>query len=185
MFEKIQNRTVFCSNSIISIGVILFIVSGFSCSSKKERPSPLKMDSTQVGSTKVKIEFSSPGVKGRDIFGIGYGYLEPYKELWRTGANKSSSIAFDQDLLFDSTLIPQGKYSIFTIPDAKTWVVILNKDSEQWGSSYYQDSLDIVRMRIKVSHTKMIQERMKLYFENDSLKFAWEYVRWSIPLINP
>lgn len=185
MFEKIQNRTVFCSKSVIFTGFVLFFIGGLSCSSKKERPSPLRMDSTIIGSAKMKLEFSSPSVKGREIFGIGSGYLEPYMELWRTGANKSSSISFDENILIDTILIPKGKYSIFTIPDAKTWVVILNKDSEQWGSSYYQDSLDVMRLRVKISHTKELQERMKLYFEDDSLKFNWEYVKWSIPLSNP
>ncbi len=166
------------------IGVLLAI--GFlSCSNKKEPPSPYRMDSTQIGGTPIKVEYSSPGVKGRDIFGIGSGYLVPYKELWRTGANKSSSISFDKDLVIDSVLIPKGKYSIFTIPDAKTWIVILNKDAEQWGSSYYQDSLDVFRSRVKVTRSKELQERMKFFIKDDSLKFNWEYIKWSIPLINP
>lgn len=156
-----------------------------SCSNKRERPSPLRSDTTQIGNTSVILEYSSPGVKGRDIFGIGSGYLVPYKDLWRTGANKSSSIAFDKELKLDSTLIPKGKYSIFTIPDAKTWIVILNKDAEQWGSTYYNDSLDIFRSRVKVNRLQELQEKMKLSVERDSLKFRWEYIEWSIPLSNP
>lgn len=150
-----------------------------------ERPSPLRADSTKIGNTNIVVEYSSPGVKGRDIFGIGSGYLESYKEIWRTGANKSTSISFDQALLIDTALISMGKYSVFSIPDAKTWEIIFNKDSEQWGSSYYQDSLDVLRLRVNVIHYKEIHERMKLYFENDSLKFRWEYVGWSIPLTSP
>lgn len=184
MFEKIRNRTVFCSNSFIFLGVVLCL-NGLSCSSKREPPSPLRKDSVQMDNTLIKLEYSSPGVKGRDIFGIGSHYLEPYKELWRTGANKSSSIEFDQNIIIDTLLIPKGKYSIFTIPDAKTWIVILNKDYNQWGSSYYQDSLDVARFKVNVGRTAQLQERMKLYLEDDSLKFNWEYVKWSIPLAIP
>ena len=185
MLKKIQNRTVFCSNPIILIIGFLFSIGILGCSNKRERPSPLRSNIAQIGSTTVTLEYSSPGVKGRDIFGIGSGYLVPYKELWRTGANKSSSIAFDKDLKLDSVLIPKGKYSLFTIPDAKTWIIILNKDAEQWGSTYYQDSLDIFRSRIKVTRLQELQERMMLSIEIDSLRFRWEYIQWSIPLSNP
>jgi hypothetical protein len=185
MIQKSQKRTVYCSKSTVYFVLLILIIGEFSCSNQKERPSPLRMDSIQIGETKIGVEFSSPGVKGRDIFGIGSGYLEPYKEIWRTGANKSTSLSFDQDLYFDTALVEKGKYSIFTIPDAKTWEIILNKDSEQWGSSYYQDSLDVLRIRVEVVHYKELHERMKLYFENDSLKFRWEYIGWSIPLANP
>ncbi|MFK7951991.1 MAG: DUF2911 domain-containing protein [Ekhidna sp.] len=163
-------------------GTILIAITCSNCANKKERPSPLRADSTSVGDTSIKLEYSSPSVRGREIFGIGSGYLVPYKSLWRTGANKSSSISINQDIIIDSTRVSKGTYSIFTIPDAKTWIVIFNKDSEQWGSTYYQDSLDVFRKRVGITRTKDLKEKMRFYIKNDSLKFEWEYIRWGIPV---
>lgn len=186
MIEKIQKRTVFCSNSVFFSAVVIFCsFSELSCTDQKERPSPLKSDSTQLADIQMSIEYSSPGVRQRDIFGIGSGYLVPYRKLWRTGANKATSIHFDQDIIIDTVRINKGKYSIFSIPDAKTWEVIFNQDHEQWGSSYYQESLDVLRIRVAVKSFEDLEERMQFYFQNDSLKFRWEYIGWSIPFSNP
>ena len=87
--------------------------------------------------------------------------------------------------MIDSTRISKGTYSIFTIPDAKTWIVILNKDSDQWGSTYYQDSLDVFRKRVKIKRTRELKEEMKLHVHNDSLKFEWEFIKWGIAISNP
>ena len=157
-----------------------------SCSSDpKKRPSPLRSDSSQVQGVNVYIEFSSPGVKNRAIFGAGTDYLVPYSEVWRTGANNATCIAIADDLMVDTFALDSGNYSIFTIPDQDQWTVIFNKEWNQWGSYNYKDSLDVFRLNVKPYYADQSQERMLFYFADDSLKFRWDKVRWAIRLNRP
>lgn len=184
MMNNIQFRTLLRTNS--KFAVLLFTIPFFfSCKTDPEnRPSPLRVENGKVDSVSIELSFSSPAVRNRKIFGTGDEYLEPYGELWRTGANKASSIELSDDLLFDSVLVKSGMYSIFTIPNEKEWTLIINKNWDQWGEYNYQDSLDVLRVNVPVEKLPSIKERMRLFIEDRSLKFEWEYTSWSVPLVN-
>jgi len=77
----------------------------------------------------IQVDYCRPYKKGRVIF----GGLEPYGKVWRTGANEATVISFNKDLLIVGKPVKAGKYSLFTIPGEKTWTVILNKETGQWG----------------------------------------------------
>ncbi|MAE84625.1 MAG: hypothetical protein CMB80_17935 [Flammeovirgaceae bacterium] len=147
-----------------------------SCSGKKEkRPSPLVVDSIQVENTTIKIEYSSPAVRKRKI----WGELVPYGEIWRTGANRASFIELDGDLVMEGKKIPAGKYSIFTIPTDSSWTIIFNEDWDQWGAFNYNQELDIIRWNIYPQKSSF-DERMKFTLDNNALKFDWEELSWSL-----
>ena len=155
------------------------------CSSDPEkRPSPLRIDSAKVGETLITITYSSPGVKGRKIFGAGPDHLVQYGEIWRTGANDATYITLDKKLTIDTFTLNAGRYAIFTIPNHDEWTDIFNQEWDQWGSYGYSQEKDLFRTKVTLKTTKTSTERMKFFFEGDSLKFSWEKSFWSIPIAN-
>ncbi|MEO9485501.1 MAG: DUF2911 domain-containing protein [Ekhidna sp.] len=186
MKAEFQFRTFFRSKSISKSILLMNVAMLLSCSSDpQKRPSPIRSDSATVHGIATYIEFSSPAVKGRKIFGDGPDYLVPHGEMWRTGANNASFINISGDLAIDTFQIDSGSYSIFTIPNQDHWVVIFNKEWDQWGSYDYKDTLDAFRLKIIPKYADQTQERMLFYFADDSLKFRWDKVRWAIPINRP
>src|SRR5688500_3003011 len=80
----------------------------------------------QVCFTEIGVKYSSPGAKGRVIF----GGLIPFGELWRTGAHDATTISFSDTVKMNGNIIPSGTYSFFTIPGRDEWTIILNKAAE-------------------------------------------------------
>ncbi|GAB4239909.1 MAG: hypothetical protein Tsb0034_16070 [Ekhidna sp.] len=182
MRDNIHYRTPICSYlKLLTLFGLIFIV-GACTNDPQKRPSPLTLDSGMVGNTKLKIEYSSPSVRGRKIFGSGPDYLVQYGEMWRTGANDATYITIDDVLQINSVLFDSGSYSIFTIPGKDEWTVIFNKEWKQWGAYHYKDSLDVLRVDVPVQQLDSLAEKMRFFVEDDSLKFRWEHVGWAIDL---
>ncbi|AUP77980.1 DUF2911 domain-containing protein [Flavivirga eckloniae] len=97
---------------------------------KTPQPSPFSKQEQKVGLTDVTIEYSRPSMKGRTIF----GNLVPYGKLWRTGANKNTTITFSDDATIDGQTLKAGSYAIFVKPDAESWEVIFYADTNNWGT---------------------------------------------------
>lgn len=105
-------------------------------------PSPKASVMQTVGLTEITIDYSSPGVKGRTI----WGDLIPYDKVWRAGANAATKITFSQDVSISETEVAKGTYSIFVIPSKGEWTIIINKDASASEGSYKQ-SEDLVRIK--------------------------------------
>jgi hypothetical protein len=99
----------------------------------------------RVGLTDVAVVYNRPSVKGRKVF----GELVPFGQVWRTGANTATSIAFSTDVKFGGADVPAGKYALYTIPEAAEWTVILSKVTGKWGSYEYDAKDDLVRIKVK------------------------------------
>ncbi len=134
-----------------------------------------------VGLTEVTVEYSSPAVRGRTI----WGGLVPYDKLWRTGANAATKLTVNKDVTIAGKPVPAGSYSIFTIPGASSWTVIVNKNASASTGSY-KEAEDVVRFS---ATPKAIAHRERLAFivsdatdDGASLDLEWEKVRVSIPL---
>ena len=185
MKSILHYRTFFRSFSTLSIGGALMMILHTQCTSTTPpRPSPLRSDSAQVHGLDAYIEFSSPGVKSREIFGAGEEFLVPFGKMWRTGANDATFLSFNGDVLINTMELDSGTYSLFTIPNQNEWMIVFNHEWKQWGSYDYKDSLDVFRIKVSPRYVDQSQERMLFYFADDSLKFRWDNVRWALP-INP
>jgi hypothetical protein len=123
------------------------------------RPSPDATVSQYVGITKITIDYSSPGVKGRKI----WGGLVPYGEIWRTGANEVTSITFGDPVKINGNELPAGTYGIHTIPRENEWEIIFSKDTEIDGSSNYDAAKDALRINVKPEEHHFM-ERMTFLF---------------------
>ena len=93
------------------------------------RVSPASEVEQMVGLTEIEIEYSRPSMRGREVF----GNLVPFGKVWRTGADNSTKISFDTDVIISEKTIQSGTYSIFSIPNKESWEIILYSDVELWG----------------------------------------------------
>ena len=136
----------------------------------------------RVGLTDFSVDYSSPAVRGRKIF----GGLLPYDKLWRTGANASTKITASRDFTFGGKPVPKGTYSVFSITGASGWTVILNKNVEIAGTDGYDTKDDVARIEVKPA-TIPARERMTFLFSDSTddatrLDLEWETTRVSIPI---
>lgn len=123
----------------------IFLIS-LSSYGQEKRPSPAMTAEGSVGATKVMINYSSPSMKGRDI----YGGLVPWGKIWRAGANEATTIEFSANVKINGQELTAGKYAFFVIPNEKEdWVLIFNKVHQQWGAYKYSKSEDALRVQAK------------------------------------
>lgn len=146
--------------------------------------SPWSETEQMVGLAKVTINYSRPSMKGRKIFGD----LVPYDEVWRTGANASTKISFDDALTIGGTKVEAGTYSLYTIPGKTAWTVIVNKNTGLWGSGGYDAKDDVARIQITpvtipTTETFTI-DVSDLGDGTANLNLYWENTKVSIPLKN-
>ncbi|HZM01181.1 MAG TPA: DUF2911 domain-containing protein [Planctomycetota bacterium] len=145
------------------------------------QPSPAATITQRVGLTDIEIKYCRPSAKGRAIF----GGLVPYGELWRTGANAATTISFSTDVKLEGQPVPAGAYSLFTIPDAKEWTVILNTVVEQSGTYEYDQSKDLLRVKVKPVALPAPVETFRIAIDElkggaATLSLAWEQT--AVPL---
>ena len=151
---------------------------------KAPQPSPAAQLKQTVGLTEITVDYSRPSAKERKVFGD----LVPYNQVWRTGANGSTDISFDTDVVFGGTAVKAGKYALYTVPGEKDWDVILYTDSELWGSpEKLEESLIAVRFKVQSEKTGQFVESLNISFDdlrNNSahLQIAWENTIIEIPI---
>ncbi|MEY3012402.1 MAG: hypothetical protein RIT45_1137 [Pseudomonadota bacterium] len=146
-------------------------------------PSPAAKVGQRVGLTDIDVEYSSPGVKGRKIWGA----LVPFDKPWRTGANRATKITFSNDVEFGGQKVTAGSYAIVSIPGKKGWTIALNRNLGLWsGGTPYDAKEDVVRVPAKTSAGPM-RERMIFTFtdttdDSTSLDLEWEKLRVSVAI---
>lgn len=145
---------------------------------KLPQPSPSGKVEQMVGLTTVKVEYSRPSARERVV----YGDLVPFGEVWRTGANKCTTIEFDGPVMFEEQPVKPGKYSLFTVPSEDMWLVILNSNTDLWGASDRKPEEDVVTVKVPVSKTEPAIETFNIGFDevkDDAamLTLTWEHLR--------
>jgi len=139
-------------------------------------PSPKASVMQQVGLTDITIEYSSPGVKGRTI----WGDLVAYDKVWRAGANAATKITFSQNVTINGTEVSKGTYSLFAIPSKAEWTFIINKDVNASEGSYKQAD-DVVRVKTipnNIASRERLQYSIVNTTDNDAyVQLEWEKIR--------
>ena len=139
------------------------------------RLSPDKMVYQKIGYTEVQINYGSPRVKGRKI----WGDLVPYNEIWRSGANEATNISFSDDVEIENNLLPAGKYSFFIIPRKnEKWTVIFNKVHDQWGAYSYDPEEDQLAFDILPRTSAGFYEELTYSFEQINFHYARLVLNW-------
>jgi hypothetical protein len=161
------------SNILILVSLLLsysFIPSLSGQSDKSARPSPPKEAKGIYQGAEVTINYSSPSVKGRVI----WGDLVPYGKVWRTGANEATTFQTNKDINIQGQILPKGKYGLFTIPGEKEWIWVFNSVWEQWGAYKYDDSKDVLRIKGTTQASPVYHEQMIFLVEKDKVILYWE-----------
>lgn len=137
---------------------------------KSQRPSPpAKVSETISNGAVVSIDYSQPSVKGRKIG----TELAPYGKVWRTGANEATVFEISKDVKVEGKALAAGKYSIYSIPGEKEWVIIFNKTWKQWGTQYTEAD-DALRVNVKAGKTAAFTEKMTFVIgKNGKVSLMW------------
>jgi len=164
----------------LSMAIIFILsLSSFGQQIKTPRPSPDATVIQFVGVTEVKIDYSSPGVKGRKV----WGELVPFGEIWRTGANEATTITFSDAVKINGSELLAGTYGIHTIPSEKEWEFIFSKDTKIDGSSNFDKEKEVLRVKAKPEEHHFM-ERMTFLFadvtdNSASVNLLWDKVEVS------
>ncbi len=171
-------------SSFAAFGILLVAATRVHAQAAPElpQPSPHARVEQRVGLTDFAVDYSSPGVKGRKI----WGGLVPYDQLWRTGANASTTFKASRDFTFGGTVVPAGTYSVFTIPGKKTWTVILNSNLKVAVTQGYDQKDDVARVSVEPQSAPS-RERLAFEFSDTTddstrLDLDWEKLRVSVPI---
>lgn len=144
---------------------------------KKKVLSPHTETMAMIGDAHIHIDYSSPGVRGRIIF----GGLVGYNTIWQAGAHKATWIETNKDLIIDGKTLPAGKYGFFTIPSNDEWTIMINKNWDQHGKDEYDEKDDVIRFKVKsiLSATTIEHLEYKVKKISDTegaISLAWEKV---------
>ena len=144
---------------------------------KAARPSPPAQATGTVNGKTIKIDYSRPSVKGRKI----WGELVPYGQVWRAGANETTTFTLYADAQVAGKKLPAGTYAFFVIPNEKEWTVIFNK-TVKWGAFSYKQEEDVLRLNVPVKKSPAFTEQLtdkispegnvSLAWENAAIEFA-------------
>jgi hypothetical protein len=134
-----------------------------------------------VGAANIEIAYSRPFRRGRTIFGSN---VVPYDRVWRTGANAATQITTSRDLMFGTTHLPAGKYTLWTLPSASGTKLIINSQTGQWGTEY-DPKRDVARIDLTTktldAPTEQFTIRVDPAGQGGVLKLAWDRTEFSIP----
>jgi hypothetical protein len=143
---------------------------------KSKRPSPPAKATGKIGGATIAIDYSSPSVKGRKIF----GGLLPYGTVWRAGANEATLIQSDKDIKVEGKSLPAGKYSLFATPGETEWTIIFNSETGQWGDKEGgAANLDPAKnvLTVKVKPVKStLSEKLVYAMTGNGFVLRWENV---------
>lgn len=143
-------------------------------------PSPRDSVELIISGKRLLVEYSRPSVRGRKII----NGVVPYGIVWRTGANAATSLVTQTDLVLAGVKIPHGAYTLYTLPSAKQWKLIINKQTGQWGT-VYNEKLDLVRIPLQKKSLKQPVEKFTITLEPTTdktgvIKLTWEKTQLSI-----
>lgn len=147
------------------------------------RKSPIAISAINHANTYIKVVYGQPYKRGRVIF----GELEPYGEVWRTGANEATEITLTDSVSMGGEVIEPGTYALFTIPEPDSFTVILNTDLGQWGAFEYNENQDYKRMKFPVRKLESPVEAFAIEFsdpvDNTSvMSLKWDVVQVNVPI---
>ncbi len=172
--------TIDTSTWLIIGGILLFIigVAIYLRWSAKRSPKAVAQ-ATQNGVT-VKVFYSQPSRKARTIFG---GVVK-YDKVWRTGANAATILELGQDVRVAGNRLAKGRYSLYTIPTATDWTIIINRRTGQWGISY-KEAADVLRFTASTRRFSPVAEQFFISFEPQpgglNMLLTWDDTQVVVP----
>jgi hypothetical protein len=157
---------------ILKISLLLFLsffAISFANAQEKLKSPPEKANGI-VNGAKIEINYGSPSVRARKI----WGELVPFGEVWRAGANEATTFETDKAITIEGLILPAGKYSFFIIPNKDECVIIFNKEAKQWGAYKYNDKMDQLRVKVKPENADSFTEKLTYTINATNVELSWE-----------
>jgi hypothetical protein len=143
---------------------------------------PAKAECKFADGKTIRIDYASPRMRGRKIF----GGLVAYGEVWRAGANEATTFVIDADINVGGKTVPMGSYTLFTLPKEDGWTLIVSKDTGEWGIPYPGEQDDFTRAPMKVSKLDAPLENFTISLDRAgdacTLRMDWETTRASVEI---
>jgi len=143
--------------------------------------SPDQVTTASLGGARIRIAYGSPRRRGRDVL----GQVVSYGQVWRTGANSATEIAFDRDMVIGGATVPAGAYSLWTIPSPDSVTLVINRQAGQWGTEYHSEQ-DLARVPMRTATVPDRRENFAISLEGTDrareLRIAWDTFVWSVPI---
>jgi hypothetical protein len=169
-------------NIAASLCLLFFAALAVAQQDKASRPSPPAKASCTAGDASINVDYSSPRAKGRKIF----GGLVPYGQEWRLGANEATTFVTSADVTVGGTKVPAGSYTLFAVPNADKWTLVISKKTGEWGVPYPGKDSDLARVDMKVSKLPAAAENFSISFDKSAagctLRVEWENTRAAIDI---
>jgi hypothetical protein len=179
---EVFNFTIITTKIIImkftsKIALFIAILATTIANAQDKKPaSPPATATGKINGATITINYSSPSVKGRVI----WGELVPYGQVWRAGANDATTFETDKAITIDGKELPAGKYAFFVIPEKDNKAtIIFNKEPKQWGAYKYDAAKDQLRVTVPITKSKTLTESLTYKVEANSVSLNWEYAIFS------
>ncbi|TCK84741.1 DUF2911 domain-containing protein [Albibacterium bauzanense] len=162
--------------SLMSMLFLLMSTAFLFAQNNQPPASPAATATGKFGNATVTITYSSPAVKGREIF----GGLVPYDKVWRAGANQATILETTAPIQVEGKNLPAGKYTLFMLPTANNgWTVILNSETGQWGiqrtgEANLDRSKDVLTASVKPAKSSTMHERLVYEFNTNGFSLSWD-----------
>jgi len=176
--KKMKTRSM-----AVSLCLLLFASLAVGQQDKAARPSPPAKASCSMGDgATITVDYSSPKVKGRKIF----GGLVPYGQEWRLGANEATTFVTTANVTVGGTKVPAGSYTLFAVPDADKWTLVISKKTGEWGVPYPGKDSDFARVDMKGSKLPSNAENFAIAFDKTgagcTMRVEWETARATVDI---
>ncbi|HEV2149347.1 MAG TPA: DUF2911 domain-containing protein [Longimicrobiaceae bacterium] len=170
-------RTLLAFASTVAIGF-----AGELAAQQQPVASPRDTARMEAAGATVLVDYGRPYMRGRKIM----GGLVPYGKVWRTGANAATTLVTEADLRIGDTEVPKGTYTLYTLPTAEGWHLIVNRQTGQWGTQY-DPAQDLARIPMRVTRLRRPVEQFTIALEPGKggpgeMVLTWENTRASVPL---
>jgi hypothetical protein len=176
-------------NIVAICAVVAMAVAVLTIPAKSQQPKPSPAATAQCqlpGGKTITTDYSSPRMRGRKI----YGDLVPWGKVWRAGANEATTFVTTADVIVGGKTVPAGNYTIFVVPTAEKWTLIVQKTTGEWGIPYPPtkpvDAGELLRTDMAVSSLPSPLENFTIAYDQTSggctLHMDWETTRASVDI---
>jgi hypothetical protein len=164
------------------IALLVFAILTFSLFASAQASPPASATCDLGGGKTIKTDYSSPRLKGRKMV----GGQDPYGKVWRNGANEATTFVTSSDVVVGGKAVPAGSYTLFVLPTAEKWTLIINKKTGEWGIPYKYESDELARIDMKMSKAPSPVENFTIAYDKTSagctLREEWDTTRATVDI---
>jgi len=177
-------KKILCKGLFLTMLGLMMSTLIFAQADKTKRACPPETATGTINSSHITINYSSPAVKGRKI----WGGLVPYDKVWRLGANEATTFETSKDITVEGKKLAAGKYTLYAIPGEKEWTFIFNSKTvdngkpvwgikDEKGTTTEDPANDVLRVMAKPEKSSTFNERMKINVTKSGFVVEWENLK--------